>query len=68
MVVGDSIVRNVGAEHADTKVECFPGIKNEQLHRVMEKSDLVSPETVIFHVGTNDLRTTRNLDFVVGEV
>ena len=27
MVVGDSIVRNVEAEHADMKVECFPGIK-----------------------------------------
>jgi len=25
MVVGDSIVRNVGAEHADMKVERFPG-------------------------------------------
>jgi len=41
IVVGDSIVRNVGAEHVDMKVECFPGIKTEQLHRVMEKRDLV---------------------------
>ena len=68
MVVGDSIVRNVGADHADMKVECFPGIKTEQLHRVLEKRDLVSPETLIIHVGTNDLKTTRNLDFVMGEV
>jgi len=68
MVVGDSIVRNVGAEHADMKVEYFPGIKTEQLHRVIEKRDLVSPETVIIHVGTNDLRTTRNVEFVMGEV
>jgi len=68
MVVGDSVVRNIGAEHADMKVECFPGIKTEQLHRVMEKKDLVSSETVIIHVGTNDLRTTRNLDFVMVEV
>ena len=68
MVVGDSIVRNVGAEHADMKVECFPRIKTEHLHRVMEKRHLVSPETVIIHVGTNDFRTTRNLDFVMGEV
>jgi len=35
---------------------------------MMEKRDLVSPETAIIHVGTNDLRTTRNLDFVMGEV
>jgi len=68
MVVGDSIVRNVGAEHEDMKVECVPGIKTEQLHRVMEKRDLASPETVIIHVGTNDLRTKRNVDFVMGEV
>jgi len=68
MVVGDSIVRSVGAEHADMNVECFPGIKTEQLHMVVENRDLVSPETVIIHVGTNDLRTTRNLDFVMGEV
>ena len=68
MVVGDSKVRNVGAEHADMKVECFPCIKTEQLHRVLEKSDLVSPDTVIIHVGTNDFKTRRNLDFVMGEV
>jgi len=68
MVVGDSIVRNVGAEHADMKVECFPRLKTEKLERVMEKMDLVSPETVIIHVGTTDLRTKRNLDSVMGEV
>jgi hypothetical protein len=66
-VVGDSIVRNVGAEHVDMKVECFPGIRTEQLHRVIEKRDLVSSDTVIIHVGTNDLKT-RNLDFVMGDV
>ena len=38
MVVGGSIMRNVGAEHAYMKVECFPGIKTEELHRVMEKA------------------------------
>jgi len=68
MAVGDSIVRNVGADHADMKVECFLGIKTEQLRRVMEKRDLGSPETLIIHVVTNDLRTMRNLDFVMGEV
>jgi len=34
----------------------------------MEKTDLVRPEALIIHVGTNDLRTTRNLDFVMGEL
>ena len=68
MVVSDSLVRNVGADHADMKKECFPGIKTEHLHRVLENSDLVSPGTLIIHVGTNDLKTTRNLDYVMGEV
>jgi hypothetical protein len=49
-------------------VECFPGIRTEQLHRVIEKSNVSNPETVIIHVGTNDLTTTRNLDFIMGEV
>jgi lysophospholipase L1-like esterase len=68
MVIGDSLVRGVGDEHTDMMVESFPGIRTEQLHKVIEKSDLGSPETVIIHVGTNDLRTTTNLDWVMGEV
>ena len=48
LVVGDSVVRNVGAERADMNVECFPGIKTEQLHRVMEKRNLVSPDRLLF--------------------
>jgi len=68
VVVGDSLLRNVGAEHADMMMECLPGIKTEQLHRVIERRDLGSPETVIIHVGTNDMRSTRNLDYIMGEV
>jgi hypothetical protein len=45
MVVSDSVLRNVGAERADMKVECIPGINTEQLHRVIERRDLGSPET-----------------------
>ena len=67
MVVGDSLVRNVGVEYADMKVECFPGIKTDQLHRVLERRELDSAETLIIHVGTNDLRSTRNLDHIMGE-
>ena len=58
----------MGAEHSDMVVEYLPGIKTERLHRVIEKTDLCSPETVIIHVGTNDLKTTRNLVFVMGEL
>ena len=68
MAICDSILRNVGADRADMKVECFPGIKTERLHRVTEKRDLGSPESVIIHVGTNDMITMINLSFVMGEV
>ena len=68
MLVGDSIVRNVGADHADMKVECFPVIKTEQVQRVLEERDLVSPETLIIHVCTNYLKTARNLGSMMGKV
>jgi hypothetical protein len=64
MVIGESMLRNVRVEHAAIMVECFPGIKTEHVHRLIEKKNLGSPETVIFHVGTNDLGV-RILDFVI---
>lgn len=66
LVLGDSIIRNVEAEHM--MVQCFPGIRTEQLQRVMENRELGSPDTVVIHVGTNDLRRTANLDYVMGDV
>jgi lysophospholipase L1-like esterase len=68
MEVGDSMLRNVGAEHAGMMVEYFSGIRTEQLQRVIEKRDLGSPKTVIIHVGTNDLTAKKNLNFLMGEV
>jgi lysophospholipase L1-like esterase len=49
-------------------VECFPGIRTEQLHRVIDNRELGSPDAVVLHVGTNDLRKARNLDYVMGEL
>ena len=56
LVLGDSIICNVGSECLYMKVECFLGIRLEQLHRVTENRDLGNPDTVVIHVGTNDLR------------
>jgi hypothetical protein len=50
LVLGDSIIWNVGTECTDMKVECFPGIRTEQLHRVTENRDLGSPHIVVAHV------------------
>jgi hypothetical protein len=54
LVLGDSVIHNVEADHL--RVQCFPGIRTEQLQQVMESRDLGSPENVVIHVGTNDLR------------
>ena len=67
IVVGDSMIRNVGADQEEISVECFPGIKTDQLHKVMENTDLGGPEIIIVHVGTNDLKSTTNLDWIMGE-
>ena len=32
LVLSDSIVGNVGTECSDTKFECFPGIRTEELY------------------------------------
>jgi len=50
------------------KAECFPGIRTEQLHRVLDNRDIGTPDTVVIHVGTNDLKRWVNLDYVTGEV
>jgi hypothetical protein len=50
------------------KVECFPCIRTEHLHRVIENRDLGNPDTAVMHVGTNDLRRTGNLNYVMGDV
>ena len=62
----DSIVRNLGADKSNMRVECFPGIRADQLCRVMENRNLGCADTVIIH--TNDVRRTRNLDCIMGEV
>lgn len=68
LVLGDLIVWNVGTEYSHLRVECFPGIRTAQLHTVMENRALGNLDTVLIHVGTNDLRRTSNLDYVMGEV
>jgi hypothetical protein len=68
LLLGDSIVRNVGTEKPNMRVECFPGIRADQLRIVMENRNVGYSDTVVIHVGTNDVRKSRNLDYVMGEV
>jgi hypothetical protein len=37
MVLSDSVLRNVEKEHAGMVVDCLPGVKTEQLHRVKKR-------------------------------
>ena len=67
LVLGDSIVRNVGVENSDMRVKCFPGIKTEQLRRVIENRGLGCADAVVIYVGTNGVRSYKNLDYVMGE-
>lgn len=46
LVLGDSIVRNVGTEHSNMTAEGFPGIRTEQLYRFMENRNLEDPDTI----------------------
>jgi hypothetical protein len=66
-VLGDSIITNVGVDKSDMTVESFPGIRVEQLPTVMENKMLGFPDTMIMNVGTNDVRRSRNLDYIMGE-
>jgi hypothetical protein len=68
LVLGNSIIRNVGSECSDMKFECFAGIRTEKLYRVIENRDLENPDTVVVHMGTKDLRRTGNFDYVMGDV
>jgi hypothetical protein len=60
LVLGDSIVRNVGAKNSNMTVECFPGSRADQLRRVIENRDLGNSDAVVIQVGTNDVRRSRN--------
>ena len=68
LVQGDSIVRTVGAENSNMRVECFPAFRTNQLQRVIENRNLGNSDALVIHVGTNDVRRSRNLDYIMGEV
>jgi hypothetical protein len=67
-VVDDSIIINVGTGQNHMMVECLPGIRTEQLHRFLGNKDLETLDTIVIHVGKNDLKRSENLDYVIGEV
>jgi hypothetical protein len=63
LVLGDCIIQIVKTEHMS--VQCFPGIRNDQLKISCENRELRTPDTVLIHVVTNDLRRNEYLDYVM---
>jgi hypothetical protein len=68
LVSGDSTVRNIGAVKTNIRVESFPGIRADQMRGVMENRNLGCADAVAIHVGTNGIRRSRNLDYIMEEV
>ena len=62
------ITRNVGTDQNNMKTESFRGIRSEQLHGVLDNRDLGTADTVVIHVGTNNLKRSVNVDYVMIEV
>ena len=46
----------MGTEHRNMVVECFPGLRTDQLHIVQVNRDLGNPDTVVIRVGTNGFK------------
>ena len=67
-MLGESIIWNAGTECSDMNVECFLGIRTEQLHSIIKRRGLGSSDNVVIHVGTNNLRRTENRHYVMGDV
>ena len=68
LVLGDCVIRNVEEKNSDMRVKCFPGIKMEQLRRVIDNRNLGGADAVILHIGKNDVRSYINLDYFMGDV
>jgi len=51
LLLGDSTVRNAGTEKPNMRVDCFPGIRVDQLRRLMENRDFRHSDAVVIHVG-----------------
>jgi hypothetical protein len=46
LVLGDSVVRNVGTGRRNMVVEGFQGIRTDQIYRVVENGDLGNPTPI----------------------
>ncbi|KAK7874572.1 hypothetical protein R5R35_013142 [Gryllus longicercus] len=66
LILGDSTIRHVETDHMAFRVECFPGIRAEQLKPIIEAGQFGNPQYVILHVGTYD--AWKSIDCLTGDV
>jgi lysophospholipase L1-like esterase len=66
LLLDDSVIRNVKTEYVS--VQYFPGIRTEELKKVVENGELGNPDTVLIHIGTNDFGKNGNLVYLMVEV
>ena len=49
-------------------MSAFWALEQNGYKELLKKRDLGSPDSIVIHVGTNNLRRTGNLDYVMGDV
>lgn len=57
IILGDSMVRNVGRCVEESVVYCYPGIRVKQLTQQVDEIN-ENPDVVMVHVGTNDIHSS----------
>lgn len=70
-IIGDSMLRysGEGCKKQGADVECFPGIRVEQLTRRIENMEEGGhEEVVLLNVGTNNIKSSMSADHLMGEV
>lgn len=66
-VFGDSYLRHVTSDFFQT--HCYPGIRINSLYHII--SSIVPngvPNQIVIHAGSNNLATTRNADYIMGDL
>lgn len=71
IVMGDSLVRLASQVALDLK-DCtyvFPGMRLENVAQALERIlvNIVKPKTLFLHFGTNNVKSSKNLDVITGE-
>lgn len=51
--------------HSSGKLSAFRELELNNCKKFIENRDLGNPDNILIHVGANDLRSTRNLDYLV---